>query len=146
MPALAESQLSLRDTVTGTDITTFSVDPTSYDPFANAQRGSSHKVLSGSVIHQFFGLRQADFILRLETQVTDYSTMQALWAKYTSKGTIWELRDYFPNRYLVVFAPGEQAFHPVPIIGSCDAFIVTMVFKVLQVTMWFGAAGGYPGP
>ena len=143
MPPLAESQLSLRDVATGLDVTTFSIDPTQYDPFSNAQRGSSHKVLSGSVVHQFLGLQQADFVIRLETQVTDYSTMQALWAKYTSRGTIWELRDYFPNRFRVVFAPGEQAFHPVPIIGSCDAFIVTMVFKVLQVVQWLG--GSYPG-
>ena len=143
MPVLTESQLSLRDVATGLDVTTFSVDPTSYDVHALAPRGSSHKVLSGSVIHQFLGVRQADFVIRLETQITDYDTFKALFAKYTSNGTIWELRDYFPNRFEVIFEPGSQSFHAVPIIGSCDAYIVTMTFRVLRVLQWYG--GAYPG-
>lgn len=138
MAPLASSQVSLRDT-NGLNVTVFSVDPTRYDPFANAKRGSSHKVLSGSVIHQDFGVQQSDFIISLEAEITDYSTMQDLFTKYRSKGAIWELRDWFPNRFNVVFAPGQQSFHPVPIRGSCSSFEVSIVLYVVKVIQWFGS-------
>lgn len=138
MPNLAASAVSLRDPATGGDVTTFNVDPTRYDPFANAHRGSSHKVLSGSVVHQFLGLQQADFVIALEAPMTDYTIVRDLWTKYRNKGKIWELRDWFPNRFNVVFAPGQQAFHPVPIIGSCTSWEVSMVFYVTNVVQWFG--------
>ncbi len=137
---LAESQVSLRDAATGLNVTVFSVDPTSYNPFANAQRGSSHQVLDGTQVHQFFGLQQADFVIQFETQITDYVTAQELWTKYLNRGNIWELRDWFPNIFRVVFTPGEQAFHPVPIIGSNSAFIATLHFRVLEVLQWFGGS------
>ena len=138
MADLAASAVSLRDPATGGDITTFNVDPTRYDPFANAHRGSSHKVLSGSVVHQFLGLQQADFVIALEAPMTDYTIVRALWTKYRNKGKIWQLRDWFPNTFNVVFAPGQQAFHPVPIIGSCSSFEVSMTLYVVQVISFFG--------
>lgn len=138
MPNLAASAVSLRDPDTGGNITTFNVDPTRYDPFANAHRGSSHKVLSGSVVHQFMGLQQSDFVISLEAPMTDYDIVQDLWTKYRNKGKVWELRDWFPNRFNVVFAPGQQAFHPVPLIGSCSSFEVSMTFYVVNVVQWFG--------
>lgn len=138
MPNLAASAVSLRDPDTGGNITTFNVDPTRYDPFANAHRGSSHKVLSGSVVHQFMGLQQSDFVISLEAPMTDYDIVQDLWTKYRNKGKVWELRDWFPNRFNVVFAPGQQAFHPVPLIGSCSSFEVSMTFYVVNVVEWFG--------
>ena len=135
---LSASAVSLRDADTGGNITTFNVDPTRYDPFANAHRGSSHKVLSGSVVHQFMGLQQSDFVISLEAPMTDYEIVQDLWTKYRNKGKVWELRDWFPNRFNVVFAPGQQAFHPVPLIGSCSSFEVSMTFYVVNVVQWFG--------
>ncbi len=138
MPPLAASAMSLRDVATGLDVTTFSVDPTAYDPFSNAKRGSSHKVLSGSVIHQDFGLREADFLVSVQVPLTDYETVQALWTKYLVRGATWELRDWFTNRFQVVFALGQASFHPVPIIGSCTSFRVDMTFQVVRVVQWFG--------
>jgi hypothetical protein len=131
--------MSLRS-LDGGNITTFSVDPTRYDPFQNAKRGSSHRVLSGSVIHQDRGLQVADFVINLEAEVTDYVTCQDLWTKFRSQGTTWELRDWFPNRFEVLFAPGQAAFHPVPIRGSCDSFEISMVFYVVRVIQWFGSS------
>ena len=138
MADLAASAVSLRDPATGGDITTFNVDPTRYDPFANAHRGSSHKVLSGSVVHQFLGLQQSDFVIALEAPMTDYTIVQSLFTKYRNKGKIWRLTDWFPNIFDVVFAPGQQAFHPVPIIGSCSSFEVSMTFYVVRIVQWFG--------
>lgn len=70
--------------------------------------------------------------------MTDYTIVRALWTKYRNKGKIWQLRDWFPNTFNVVFAPGQQAFHPVPIIGSCSSFEVSMTLYVVQVISFFG--------
>ena len=142
MAALAASAMSLRDVETGLDVTTFSVDPTSYSPFENAKRGSAHKVLSGSVIHQDFGLREADFIISFHTILTEYQVMQELWSKYRSRGRVWELRDWFPNKFNVIFALGQASFHPIPVIGSCFSFEVDLTFHVIKVVSWFGSSYG----
>lgn len=141
MPPLAAGSVSLRNADTGLDITIFSVDPTRYDPFNVAKRGSSHPVLSGSVIHQDFGLKQADFIISLDVPITDYVTAQALFTKYMVRGGQWELRDWFTNRFRVIFAPGQAAYRMVPIPGSCSSFEVSMTFYVLSVLEWF--SGGF---
>jgi hypothetical protein len=138
MPPLAASSISLRDPDTGLNITTFSVDPSSYRPFQNANRGSSHQVLDGTVVHQFFGLQPMDITLSMDVEITDYVTMREIWTKTLNKGKVWELRDWFDNRFKVVFSPGEQGFNPTPIRGSCDSFECTLSFKVTQIIDWFG--------
>lgn len=137
MPPLTASSVSLRS-LDGGNITTFNVDPVRYSPFVNAKRGSTHKVLSGSVVHQDMGLQTMDFFITLEGEITDYATMQDLWTKFRAQGTTWELRDWFDNRFQVVFAPGQAAFQPVPIRGSCTSFEYTMTFWVTRVLQWFG--------
>lgn len=137
MPPLSAGSISLRDT-SGGNITVFSVDPTRYDPFAVAKRGSSHPVLSGSVVHQDFGLQQGDFVISLDVPITDYETFQDLFTKYRVTGGVWEMRDWFPNTFHVIFAPGQQSFHGVPITGSCSSFEVSMTFYVVRVVSWFG--------
>lgn len=137
MPPLASSSVSLRDP-DGSNITVFSVDPTRYAPFQNAKRGSSHRVLSGSVIHQDLGLQQSDFLITIEAEITDYSTLQDLWTKYRNQAKVWQLRDWFPNTFNVVFAPGQASFNPVPIRGSCTSFEIQMVFYVVRVVQFFG--------
>ena len=143
MPALAGSSVSLRDYPAGTGVVVFSVDPVSYAPFQNAKRGSSHKVLSGSVIHQDMGLQQADFLINLQGQLTDYSTVQDLFGKFQARGSQFELRDWFVNRFAVVFAPGQASFNPTPIRGSCDSFEYTMVLHVVRVLQWFSGSSPF---
>lgn len=142
MPPLAGSSVSLRDPDTGLDITVLSVDPSTYRPFQNPNRGSSHQVLDGTVVHQFFGLQSADITITMDVEITDYVTMQALWTKTLNKSKVWELRDWFGNRFKVVFSPGEQGFNPTPIRGSCDSFECTLSFKVIQILQWFSGAYG----
>jgi hypothetical protein len=142
MPPLAGSSVSLRDPDTGLDITVLSVDPSSYKIFQVANRGSSHQVLDGTQVHQFFGLKQADFQVNMDVEITDYVTVQALFTKAMNLSKIWELRDWFGNKFNVVFSPGEQAFNPTPIRGSCDSFECTLSFKVIQIVEWFGGAFG----
>jgi hypothetical protein len=138
MLPLAAGAISLRDPSTGGNITTLSVDPTEYRPFENAKRGSTHQVLSGSVVHQDFGLQPMDFILSINVEITDYETLQDLWTKYRVTGAVWELRDWFPNKFHVIFAPGQASFNPVPIRGSCSSFEVQMTLYVVRVVEFFG--------
>lgn len=137
MPPLAAGAISLRDT-NGGNVTVFNVDPTRYDPFNVAKRGSSHPVLSGSVIHQDFGLQQMDFVLTIEIPITDYVTFQDLFTKYRNTGSVWVLRDWFPNEFQVIFAPGQASFHFTPITGSCTSFEGQIVMYVTRVVSWFG--------
>ena len=130
--------MSLRDYPTGFGVITFNVDPTSYRPFENARRGSSHPVLDGSVVHQDFGLQQADWVISMEVEVTDYVTLQSFWEKYRVTGGEFELRDWFPNAFRVIFEPGSASFNPVPIRGSCESFEVAVRFRVLEVLEYFG--------
>ena len=138
MPPLAASEMSLRDYPTGFGAVTFNVDPVTYRPFENARRGSSHPVLDGSVVHQDFGLKEADWVISMEVEVTDYVTLQSFWEKYRVTGGEFELRDWFPNRFRVIFEPGAPAFNPVPIRGSCESFEVQVRFRVLEVLEFFG--------
>lgn len=143
MPPLAASSVSLRDPDTGLDVTTLSVDPSTWAPFQVANRGSSHQVLDGTVVHQFFGLQKMDLTVSATVEITDYSTAIDLFVKVANKGKIWELRDWLGNRFKVVFSPGEQAFNPTPLRGSNDSFECTLSFKVVDVISWLGG-GGFP--
>ncbi len=142
MPPLAASAVSLRAYPSGGDVTIFDVDPTAYDPFNVAKRGSSHKVLSGSMVHQDFGVKTGDFVIAVRVPLTDHLTKQALWTKFITNGQLWELRDWFVNRFVVIFAPGQASFHAVPIIGSCTSYEVEITFYVIAVLEWHGGAYG----
>lgn len=124
----------------GGNVTIFNVDPIRYSPFENAKRGSTHKVLSGSVVHQDFGLQTMDFIITLEGEITDYVTMQDLFTKFRAQATTWELRDWFNNIFHVVFAPGQASFRATPIRGSCTSFEYQMTLYVTRVVQWFGGS------
>jgi hypothetical protein len=143
MPPLAASSISLRDPDTGLDITVLSVDPSVYRIFQVSNRGSSHQVLDGTQVHQFFGLKQMDFQVNMDVEITDYSVAQDLFTKAANLGKIWQLRDWFGNRFNVVFSPGEQAFNPTPIRGSCSSFECSLSFKVVEIVSWFGG-GPFP--
>lgn len=140
--ALNESEVSLREYPSGIGVIVFDIDPTSYDPFRAAVRGSSTKTLDGCVVHQFFNLHEKDQIITLQGVITELDTMQALWSRYRSGagGTEFELRDWYGNRFRVVFSPGDESFHPVPVTGSCTAFTYTMTFAVREVLEWFSGA------
>ena len=142
MPGLELSQISLRDYPTGLNVVTFDVDPDSYAPFTVPIRGSSTKVLDGSTVHQVFGHRVQDFTIELSGIITEYETLQALWTKYRQGGggSEFELRDWFPNRFVVSFTPGIESFVPTPIPGACFAHTYTMRFSVCQILEWFGGA------
>ena len=131
--------MSLRDYPTGFGVITFNVDPVTYRPFEDARRGSSHPVLDGSVVHQDFGLKAADWVISMDVEVTDYVTLQSFWEKDRVTGGEFELRDWFPNRFRVIFEPGGPSFSPVPIRGSCESFEVSIRFRVLQVLEFFGS-------
>jgi hypothetical protein len=139
---LATAQVSIRDYPTGLNVVTLDVDPSAYDPFSVGIRGSSFPVLDGTVIHQYFGLKEADFQINLQGNITSYDTLQALWTKFRQGGggAEFELRDWFPNRFRVVYTPGRDSFHPVPIPGSCEGHNFTMSVTVLAVLQWFGGA------
>lgn len=140
MPSLALASVSLRNAATGLDITVFDIDPETYEPFNVARRGSIHPTLDGGSIFQDFGLQERDWSLNIGGQLTDIDTLTALWTKYRASGTEWEWRDWYGNRFRVVFTPGTQGFRPVPIRGSCEAFTYTMNLTVCDVLAWFGGA------
>ena len=131
--------MSLRDYPTGFGVITFNVDPTVYRPFENPRRGSSHPVLDGTVIHQDFGLHEEDWVISMDVEITDYVSLQSWWTKYRVTGGEFELRDWFPNRYRVIFEPGNPSFNPVPVRGSCNIFEVSIRFRVLEILEFFGA-------
>lgn len=142
MPGLSLGEVSLRDYLTGLNVVTWDVDPDSYNPFVVPIRGSSTKVLDGSTIQQFFGHRQQDFTIEMSGIITEYETVQALWTKYRQggSGAHFELRDWFPNRFVVVFTPGIESFVPAPIPGACAGHTYTMKLSVCEVLEWFGGA------
>lgn len=142
MPGLGAGQVSLREYPSGLSVVVFDIDPASYDPFNNPLRGSSTRVLSGCVQHQLFGHRLRDTVIQVQGQITELDTMQALWTKSRQGGgaTEFEWRDWFPNRFRVIFTPGVDAFHPVPVPGSESAFNYTMSLSVIEILEWFGGA------
>src|SRR6185437_4185633 len=94
MPGLALASVSLSDYPSGLNTVVFDVDPESYNPFNVPIRGSSMKVLDGTVLHQTFGLKQGDFVIQMSGTMTEYATVQAVWSKYIQGGTgqqfIWQ--------------------------------------------------------
>jgi hypothetical protein len=144
MPGLGLSSVTLSDYPTGLNTVTFDVDPQPYNPFSVAIRGSSTKVLDGTVLHQFFGLQKADFTLQLQGYITEYATVQALWTKYIQGGggQQFTLTDWYVNKFRVTFAPGVDSFHPIPVPGACGAHTYTMSLVVLDVMEWFSGAYG----
>src|SRR5260370_6108518 len=99
--ALGLASVSLRDYPTGLNVVTFDIDPTTYAPFNDPIRGSSTKVLDGTVVHQVFGTNPADWTIQVAGRLTSYITFQALWSKYRQGGggTFFEWRDWYPSRY-----------------------------------------------
>ena len=140
MPGLGLAEVSLRNASTGLDITVFDIDPESYDPFAVTKRGSVHQTLDGSTIYQEFGVNQRDFVITIAGTIVDIDTLTALWTKYRTQGGLWEWRDWYGNKFNVIFTPGQQSFHPVPIRGSCRAFTYAMNLTVCAIVEWFAGA------
>jgi len=142
MPGLGAGSVSLREYPSGISVVTFDIDPDAYDPFAVPIRGSSTKVLSGCVQHQLFGQSVRDFVITLQGRITELETFQSLWTKYRQGGgaTEFEWRDWFSNRFRVIFTPGIGSFHPVPISGSQSAFTYTMSLSVIEILEWFGGS------
>lgn len=138
MAALALASVSLRNT-DGTNITVFDVDPTSYDYYNVPRRGSVHKTLSGSAIFQTFGVKQRDFVFNITGQIVDLDTLAAIDAKYRANAE-YQWRDWMNNIFTVVFTPGTDSFHPVPIPGGCELFTYTMSLTVCTVDQWFGGS------
>lgn len=142
MAGLGYAQVSLRDADTGTDITVFDVDPESYDPFNVPIRGSVHVALDGTVTHQTFGVNIKDFRIAITGRITELDTVKALWTKYLNRSHQWEWRDWYGNRFRVIFDVGTGSFHPVPIPGAANAFTYSMNLSVISVSSWFGGAYG----
>ena len=144
MPGLALANVSLSDYPSGANEVIFDVDPESYNPFSVPIRGSSMKTLDGGVLHQTFGLKQADFVIQMSGTMTEYATVQAIWSKYIAGGTgqqfIW--RDWYQNKFQVIFTPGQDAYHPVPIRGACTAHTFSLSLTVISVIEWFSGAYG----
>ena len=138
---LALSSVSLRNT-DGSNVTVFDVDPTSYDPLNVPRRGSVHKTLDGGAVFQSFGVRQRDFVINLQGQIVELDTLAALHDKFRVNAE-YELRDWYGNRFLVVFVPGSDSFHPTPIIGSCTAWTYSMNLQVCTVLQWFGGSSPF---
>lgn len=139
---LNASSITLADYPSGLNVVRLDIDPQVYNPFNDPIRGSSAKVLDGTVVHQFFGLQQQDFTIELQGQITAYATMQALWTKYRQGGGGQEylLTDWYPNVFVVVFVPGSLSFHPTTIRGTVDSFDYSLSFSVRQVNQWFGGS------
>ena len=142
MPGLGAAQVSLREYPSGLVPVVFDIDPETYDPFNIPIRGSSTKVLSGCVQHQLFGHNLRDFVIQVQGRITEIDTMTALWTKYRQGGgaTDFEWRDWFQNRFRVIFTPGVDAFHPIPISGSESAFTYSMSLSVIEILEWFGGS------
>jgi hypothetical protein len=118
------------------------VDPNVYNPFEVPLRGSSTKVLDGTVVHQLFGLNPSDWTIQLSGYITSYQTVQALWTKYRQGGggQTFQMTDWVPNKFQVIWTPGVQAFKPVPVIGDNQAHTYTMSLTVISVIEFFGGA------
>jgi hypothetical protein len=142
MPGLGAGSVSLREYPTGLNVVTFDIDPEAYDPFSIPLRGSSTKVLSGCVQHQLFGHNKRDFVITAQGQITEVVTMTDLFTKYRQGGgaTEFEWQDWFPNRFRVIFTPGIEAFHAVPIRGSLTSFTYTISLSVIDILEWFGGS------
>lgn len=142
MPALNESSIVIADYPTGLNSVTLDIDPSTYNPFRSPIRGNSLKVLDGTVVHQFFGLQTADFVIQMSGIITSYETLEALWIKYRQGGGGQEftLTDWYPNKFRVLFSPGLESFLPEYIAGACTAHNYTLNFVVLEVLEWFGAS------
>lgn len=142
MPALALGNVSLREYPGGANVVTWDIDPSGYDPYAVAIRGQSTRVLDGTVVRQFLGLQKRDFTITLEGKIATLETFQLLWTKYRqgAGGVQFEFRDWFGSSFLVVFAPGETSFHPVPVPGSCAAYTYTMRLLICDILLWYGSA------
>ena len=144
MAALALSSITIRDYPSGSNVLTLNVDPDTYSPFEAELRGSETRTLDGGVVRQALGVNQKDFKLRLEGRITHIETMKALWSRYVagSGATQYELRDWYDNRFQVVFTPGAASFRPVPIPGSCEGFSYSLELSVCSILLWFGST--YP--
>lgn len=142
MAGLALSSVSLRDYPSGANVLVLDLDPESYSPFDVPVRGSSTRVLDGTTVHQYLGLKVQDFRLTLQGRLTEIDTFTALWTKYRegAVGMEFELRDWYPNRFRVAFVPGSASFQAVPIPGSCSAHTFTLTLAVLEILEWVGGA------
>lgn len=144
MPSLALASVALSEYPSGANKVIFDIDPQTYNPFSVSIRGSATKVLDGTVLYQTFGLKQGDFVIEIQGTLTEYATVQALWTKYIQGGGgqqfLWE--DWFVNKFVVVFTPGVDSFHPTPIYGACQAHTYTMSLSVISVQEWFGGSYG----
>lgn len=132
--------VSIEDYPGGTNKVTFDVDPTSYSPFEVPIRGRVDRVLDGTTVRQFLGLQPRDWVISLQGSITELDTFAVLWVKYrqAATGTQFLWRDWFGNEFVVVYPPGEVAFLPVPIPGSCTAFTYTLRLAVCSVQKFLG--------
>lgn len=142
MPGLGLAAVSIADFPSGLNKVILDVDPNVYDPFQVPIRGSVIKVLDGTVVNQVFGLNPMDWVLTLSGYSTDYSTIQSLWTKYRQGGggQTFQLVDWYPNTFEVIWTPGTEAFKPVPVIGDNAAHTITINFSVISVLQFFGGA------
>lgn len=142
MPGLGASAISLADYDTGLNVVTFDVDPLTYDPFSVIVRGSSMKALDGGVVHQFFGVNTADYVIQMTGYITEYDTLKALVTKYRSGGggAIYKLTDFYTNIFKVIFSPGIESFHPIYVPGACQAHTYSMTFNVLGIDQFVNGA------
>lgn len=139
---LNAAAVSLRDYGTGLNVVTFDIDPVSYDPFSLPIRGSSGRTLDGSVVHQLLGHNVADLVIKIQGQLTEVDTLDALWTKVRQGGggQMFEWRDWYPNRFQVIFTPGQDSFHPVPLPGFAGGHSYTMSLSVLSILQWVGGS------
>lgn len=138
MPALNLGEISLMDP-NGSNVTTFDIDPDTYDPMNAPIRGGSFQTVGGGVVNQSFGVIPADNVINLAGIITK-ETVQALWTKYIEKGKVWRIEDWLGHKLNVIFKLGEVSFHPTPIRGSCEFWNYTAQFQVCEIVQWFGGS------
>jgi len=138
MPALELASVSLRN-VDGSGSTVFDVDPDSLDFYTAPRRGSVHRTLDGRAVFQSFGVKPRDFVLNITGKIATLETLQALDAKFRTEAEyIWQ--DWMGNNFTVVFTPGGDSFHPIPIPGGCTSFTYTMSLTVCTINQWLGGS------
>lgn len=140
MPGLAYSEITIKDYPTFLNPLVLDVDPTIYEVFNVPIRGSSTKVLDGTVIQQFFGLKEADHTLQLQGSITELDTLKELWSRYRSggSGVQYLLEDWYGNQFVFVFNPGTLSFHPQPITGAINGHSYSLELNVITIVQLFG--------
>lgn len=120
------------------------IDPQNYVMLGGRRRGSIHPVIDGGVVIQDRGFSAGDMTLSLSGQITNLTTLQALFAIYRRTAHTFIFEDFKDNIFVVCFTPGVESFTASPIQGSNRGYTFNISLMVVSVTKWLNNVSGLP--